>query len=255
VSLVAQDLTDYGRDLPHRPRLAPLVRRLARTSGLRWLRLHYAYPTEIDDALIAAIAEEPTVCKYLDVPFQHVDDGVLKAMRRGYGATAVRALVAKLRARVPGIAIRTTLLVGHPGETDAAFARLRDFVLESELEHVGVFPFSREEGTAAAGLGGRVLARTAKRRAAALMRAQQAIARRHGQALVGRELTVLVEGPSPESPLLLAGRHAGQAPEIDGRVYLALPPDAPAPATGSFVTARVTQAADYDLAAEVVGPA
>ncbi|HEY3356338.1 MAG TPA: 30S ribosomal protein S12 methylthiotransferase RimO [Polyangia bacterium] len=255
ISVVAQDLTDYGSDLTGRPRLGPLVRRLARVPGLRWLRLHYAYPTEIEDDLVAAIAEEPTVCKYLDVPFQHVDDGVLKAMRRGYGRRQVVALVEKLRAAVPGIVLRTTLLVGHPGETDAAYEALRDFVAQAALEHVGIFKFSREEGTAAATEPGRVLARVAARRHAALMKLQRGIARRHRDALVGRELEVLVEGPSDESPFLLRGRHAGQAPEIDGSVFLALPPDAPAPATGAFVRARVTQAADYDLAAEIRGHA
>jgi ribosomal protein S12 methylthiotransferase len=255
VSLVAQDLTDYGRDLPARPALGALVRRLARVPGLRWLRLHYAYPTEIDDALLAAMAEEPTVCKYLDVPLQHVDDRVLKAMRRGYGARQVRALVERLRRDVPGISLRTTLLVGHPGETEAAFAALKDFVREAALEHVGVFAFSREEGTAAAALRGRVPVRVAHRRLAALIRVQRPIARRHREVLVGRDLEVLVEGPSEESPFVLRGRHAAQAPEIDGCVYLTLPPDTLAPAPGAFVRARVTQVADYDLAAEVHGPA
>jgi ribosomal protein S12 methylthiotransferase len=252
VSLVAQDLTDYGSDLPGRPRLGPLVRRLARVPGLRWLRLHYAYPTEIDDDLLAAIAEEPTVCKYLDVPLQHVDDAVLKAMRRGHGARAARALVQRLRRAVPGITLRTTMLVGHPGETAAAFARLCDFVREAELDHLGVFSFSREEDTAAAALAGRVPARTAEQRRRALMRLQRPIAKARRRALLGREVEVLVEGPSEESDLLLRGRHAGQAPEIDGCVYLSLPPDLKAPpAPGDFVTARVTQAADYDLVAEV----
>jgi len=234
VSLVAQDLTDYGHDLPGRPRLGPLVRRLARVPGLRWLRLHYAYPTEVDDDLLAAIAEEPTICKYLDVPLQHVDDAVLKAMRRGHGGAAARALVARLRRAIPGLTLRTTLLVGHPGETEDAFRRLCDFVREAELDHLGVFAFSRELGTAAATLPGRVPARTAEQRRRALMRLQRPIARARRQALLGRDLDVLVEGPSEESDLLLRGRHAGQAPEIDGCVYLALPPDlasAPRPAT------------------------
>jgi ribosomal protein S12 methylthiotransferase len=252
VSLVAQDLTDYGSDLPGRPRLGPLVRRLARVPGLRWLRLHYAYPTEIDDDLLAAVAEEPTVCKYLDVPLQHVDDGVLKAMRRGHGERAARALVARLRRAVPRLTLRTTLLVGHPGETEAAFRRLCDFVRAAEFDHLGVFTFSREEGTPAATLAGRVPARTAERRRRAVMRLQRPVARARRRALLGRELEVLVEGPSEESELLLRGRHAGQAPEIDGCVYLALPPDlAAAPRPGDFVTARVTQASDYDLVAEV----
>ncbi|MBI5482053.1 MAG: 30S ribosomal protein S12 methylthiotransferase RimO [Deltaproteobacteria bacterium] len=256
VSLVAQDLTDYGSDLPGRPRLGALVRRLARVPGLRWLRLHYAYPTEIEDDLLEAIAGEPAVCKYLDVPLQHVDDAVLKAMRRGQGGAAARALVARLRRAIPGLTLRTTMLVGHPGETEAAFGRLRDFVREAELDHLGVFTFSREEGTAAATLRGRVPARVAEARRRALMRLQRPIARARRRALLGREIEVLVEGPSEESDLLLRGRHAGQAPEIDGCVYLALPEGLPAaPRPGDFVRTRVTQVSDYDLVAEVLGPA
>jgi ribosomal protein S12 methylthiotransferase len=145
------------------------------------------------------------------------------------------------------------MLVGHPGETEAAFERVCDFVREAEFDHLGVFAFSREEGTAAATLGARVPARTAERRRRALMRLQQPIARARRRALLGREVEVLVEGPSEESELLLRGRHAGQAPEIDGCVYLTLPPDlARAPRPGDFVRARVTQAADYELVAEVV---
>ncbi|MSP17834.1 MAG: 30S ribosomal protein S12 methylthiotransferase RimO [Myxococcales bacterium] len=250
VNLVAQDLTKYGDDLPgDRPNLAGLLRAVARVPGLRWVRLHYAYPTAVTDELIDVIASEPAVVKYLDVPFQHVDDLVLKRMRRGHTARTLYELVEKLRVRVPGIVIRTTFLVGHPGETEEAFMRLEEFVRTAELDHVGAFVFSKEDGTASAELDGEVPTRVAKARKNRLMRLQRRLSRQRQKALVGRELEVLVEGVSRESEYLLAGRWAGQAPEVDGVVYLADGTARP----GDFVRARVTSFADYDLAASIIG--
>src|SRR5579871_5949517 len=248
INLVAQDLTTYGRDLDGAHDLAKLVRRLARVDGLRWLRLHYAYPTATTDALIDAIAEEPAVAKYIDMPLQHIDDELLKLMRRGYVGKTPRALVEKLRARIPGVTLRTTFIVGHPGETEDAFQRLCEFVEEAEFDRVGVFTFSHEDGTHSATLDGVVPARTMERRRRDLMRLQRKISRKKMKAMVGRELDVLVEGPSEESEYVLAGRHAGQAPEIDGQVFLALA-DGVAPRAGDLVRARVTGFADYDLSA------
>jgi ribosomal protein S12 methylthiotransferase len=251
INLVAQDLTTYGSDLNADVDLAKLVRRLGRIAGLKWLRLHYAYPTATSDALLDAIAEEPAVAKYIDMPLQHIDDGILKAMRRGYVGKTPRALIEKIRARIPGVTLRTTFIVGHPGETEDAFKRLCDFVEEAEFDRVGVFTFSVEEGTHSATLDGRVPARTMERRRRDLMRLQRKISRRKMKAMVGRELEVLVEGPSEESEYLLVGRHAGQAPEIDGQVFLALGDNftARAPRQGDLVRARVTRFADYDLSA------
>jgi ribosomal protein S12 methylthiotransferase len=254
INLVAQDLTTYGKDLDGELHLAALVRRLGRVDGLRWLRLHYAYPTATTDALIAAVAEEPRVAKYIDMPLQHVDDDVLKKMRRGHVGKTARALVDKIRARIPGVTLRTTFIVGHPGETDEAFARLCAFVREAEFDRVGVFTYSNEEGTHAAKLAdelGLVPAREMERRRRELMRIQRQISRRKMKAAVGSELEVLVEGPSPESEYLFAGRHEGQAPEIDGSVFLALADGVAAPRAGDLVRARVTGYADYDLAATV----
>jgi ribosomal protein S12 methylthiotransferase len=253
INLVAQDLTTYGWDLDGKngDQLARLVRQLAAVDGLRWLRLHYAYPTATTDALLDAIAEEPRVAKYVDMPLQHVDDGVLKIMRRGYTGKTVRALVQKIRARIPGVTLRTTFIVGHPGETEDAFRRLCDFVVEAEFDRVGVFTYSVEEGTHAATLPDRVDAATMQRRRRELMRLQRKISRRKMKAMVGRELDVLVEGQSDESEYLLVGRHEGQAPEIDGSVYLALDDGVPAPRQGDLVRARVTHFADYDLSATV----
>ena len=257
ICLIAQDLTTYGTDLPgakqpDAPRLASLLRDLGAVEGLAWIRLHYAYPTACTDELLDVIASEPRVASYLDVPIQHVDSDVLKSMRRGYGEKQVRDLVARFRAQVPGGTLRTTFIAGHPGETDAAFQRLCDFVREAELDHVGVFNFSREEGTVAALLPKRVPQKEIDARRRELLRIQRQVSKKKLHALQGRVLRVLVEGASDESEYLSMGRHEGQAPEIDGQVYLSLPPDAATPAPGTFVEARVTHSAEYDLAAELV---
>jgi len=264
ICLIAQDLTTYGTDLrgvkqtsaaspePGAPRLATLLRDLGAVEGLAWIRLHYAYPTACTDELFDVIAGEPRVASYLDVPIQHVDSGVLKSMRRGYGEKQVRDLVERFRARVAGGTLRTTFIAGHPGETDAAFQRLCDFVRDAELDHVGVFNFSREEGTVAALLPKRVPQKEIDARRRELLRIQRQVSKKKLRALHGRVLRVLVEGASDESEYLSMGRHEGQAPEIDGQVYLSLPPDAATPAPGTFVEARVTHSAEYDLAAELV---
>jgi ribosomal protein S12 methylthiotransferase len=248
LNLIAQDLTKYGDDLADPPNLARLLRRLARIDGVKWLRLHYAYPTAVTDELIDVIASEPRVAKYLDVPFQHCDDTVLKRMRRGHTHKQLEQLVDKLRSRVPGIVIRTTFLVGHPGETPEAFARLSDFIERSRFERLGVFTFSKEEGTPAAQLGEEVPRNEAKKRRTALMRLQRAISKQQQKALVGQEIEVLVDGVSDESEYLLQGRWYGQAPEIDGVVYLTDGEARP----GDLVRAKVTKYADYDLAASIV---
>jgi ribosomal protein S12 methylthiotransferase len=268
ICLVAQDLTTYGTDLvvggdggagPHAASsnhpsatLETLLSAIAGIRGLRWIRLHYAYPSAVTDGLLAVMAREPSVAKYLDVPVQHVDDGVLKAMRRGYGARVVHGLVERFRRLVPGSTLRTTFIVGHPGETEAAFARLCDFVRQAELDRVGVFNFSREEGTVAAMLPGRVPAEEVDARRRELLRIQREVSKKKLRDLRGKEIEVLVEGPSDESEYLLMGRHEGQAPEIDGQVYLTMRDDL-APQPGDFVRARVTHSAEYDLAAECVG--
>jgi ribosomal protein S12 methylthiotransferase len=265
INLVAQDLTTYGEDLPRAPgaaapTLASLLRRIGapdeeEAGALRWIRLHYAYPTAVTDELLDAIAELPRVAKYLDVPLQHADDGVLKRMRRGHVGKTVWQLVERARARVPDIALRTTFIVGHPGETEEAFEGLLSFVRQARFDHVGVFCYSPEEGTHSATLpeGEQVPPKEAERRRRELMRLQRSLSRKRMKALVGKDLDVLVEGPSEESEYLLQGRHAGQAPEIDGHVYLSLG-EAAADLSlqpGDMVRARVSGFADYDLAAEV----
>jgi ribosomal protein S12 methylthiotransferase len=216
-------------------------------SAVRWLRLLYTYPSGITEQLLDAIAEVPSVARYLDLPLQHIDDQVLRHMRRGHGERFLRRLLGRIRTRLPELTLRTTLLVGHPGETPAAFDRLARFVEEAEFDHLGVFRYSREEGTAAAGIPGRVAASEAQRRARHLMALQRRISRRKLRQRVGEEIEVLVDGTAEESPLLLCGRHAGQAPEIDGCVYLTDGTARP----GSLVRARVVRTSDYDLVASI----
>lgn len=248
LSLVAQDLTAYGYDLPGRPRLHDLLRALVRVDGIRWIRLHYAYPRDVPDALVEVVASEPKIVKYLDMPLQHSSDRLLRAMKRGRDSVFLRRLLARLRERIPGLALRTSLIVGLPGETERDFEGLLRFVEEQRFERLGVFEYSPEEGTPAAEMARQVPEPVKRERRARIMEAQQAISRAHQRALVGRRLEVLVEGASEETEHLLAGRHAQQAPEIDGLTYVndgvAYP--------GEIVTVEVTDASDYDLVGRVV---
>jgi len=246
-NLVAQDLTRYGVDLADKPTLAALLDRIAGIDGVRWIRLHYTYPTAFTDELVDVIARRDTIIPYIDVPLQHIDDDMLKKMRRGHTSRITRNLVERLRRDIPGLVLRTTFIVGHPGETDDAFRALCDFVQETEFDHMGAFPYSRENGTVSALLPGRVADDLAEARRDELMEIQRGVSRKKLEAMHGRTLDVLVEGVSEESELLLQGRWYGQAPGIDGCVILT---DGTAP-TGSIVPARVTDSADYDLAASL----
>jgi ribosomal protein S12 methylthiotransferase len=247
VNLVAQDLTRYGWDLAERPTLAALLRAVCRVEGLRWVRLHYTYPSAFTDELIDVIASEEKVVKYVDVPLQHIDDRMLKIMRRGHSARVTHELLERLRARMPEVVLRSTFIVGHPGETDEMFGSLCAFVTDAELDRVGVFTYSKEPGTVSAMLPHRVSAAVSAERQGRLMELQRGVSRRKNQAMVGRTIEVLVEGESDESELLLQGRWYGQAPEIDGSVYLADGTARP----GDLVRARVTDGSDYDLAASM----
>jgi len=250
LNLVAQDLTAYGHDLPGRPKLHDLLKALAEVD-VRWIRLHYAYPRDFPEALIDVIAGEPRIVKYLDMPLQHCSDKLLRRMKRGRDGKFLRSLLARIRERVPGIVMRTSLIAGLPGETEDDFRELCDFVQEQRFERLGVFEYSDEEGTPAFDLDGKIEARVIRRRRRELMALQRRINREQNTALVGREIEVLVEGPSPETEHLLIGRHAGQAPEIDGQVYINDGFAEP----GALVRVRVEQAADYDLVGGIVGSA
>lgn len=247
INLIAQDLTRYGVDLADKPTLAALLRELEGIEGLSWVRLHYTYPSAFTDELIEVIADSSVVAKYIDVPLQHIDDDMLKRMRRGHSSRVTHDLIDRLRTRIDNVVLRSTFIVGHPGESDEVFERLCDFVREARLDHVGAFTYSKEEGTVSGLLPHRVAANVMQERQATLMEIQREISRSKNQAKVGQTIQVLVEGESDESEYLMQGRWYGQAPEIDGSVYLS---NCEAP-IGAMVMARVTDGSDYDMAASV----
>jgi ribosomal protein S12 methylthiotransferase len=246
--LVAQDSTRWGLDLGLRDGLALLLRRLARVDGVRWIRVMYAYPATVTDAILDAIASEEKVVKYVDMPLQHANDTVLRRMKRPTGRGNLLGMVERVRARVPGVAFRTSFIVGFPGETEAEFGDLLAFVRDAEFDNVGVFTFSDEEGTTSFDLDGRVPAATKERRRKRLLAAQQRISARRNRARVGERVEVLMEGTHPDSDLLLKGRLPTQAPDIDGCVIV----NDGAAAPGSFVTCQITEAHPYDLVARIV---
>jgi len=247
LNLIAQDLTAWGRDLDPPASLAALLRALAAIDSLRWIRLLYCYPNLVSDELLATIADLEPVVNYIDMPMQHADDGMLRAMRRERSGAALHRLLDRIRTRIPDVTLRTSFIVGFPGETPQAFARLVEFVRAEQFDRVGVFTYSREEGTPACDFPDQVPDRVMRERRAELMEAQAEISMRKNRALVGRKLEVLVEGPAADSPAGPIGRLASQAPEIDGAVFLH--GDA---APGEFVRARVDRAMTYDLSATVV---
>ena len=246
INLIAQDLTAYGRDLEQPSSLAELLRELSAIEDLHWIRLLYCYPNFVTAELLDAIAELPKVVKYIDMPLQHADDAILRAMRRERSGTALVKLLDRVRRRIPGVVLRTSFIVGFPGETDAAFERLVDFVKDEQFDRVGVFTYSREENTAAYDMANQVPERVKRARRAHLMATQSEISLKKNRTLVGREVEVLVEGPMPGRATRLRARTEGQAPEIDGSVFLAGEAEA-----GEFVRARIDRALSYDLHATV----
>jgi ribosomal protein S12 methylthiotransferase len=248
IVLVAQDSTRYGLDHGLRDGLAYLLKRLGRVDGIRWIRVMYAYPATLTDPVLEAMASEEKVVKYVDIPLQHASDRLLRRMKRPTGRGNLLGMVERIRARVPGVAIRTSFIVGFPGETEEDFRELLAFVEAAQFDNVGVFTYSDEEGTSAFGLPGRVPQGTKERRKRRLLALQRRLATRRNRRRVGERLEVLVEGPHPESDLLLRGRTAGQAPEVDGMVIIADGTAEP----GSFVTCEVTEAHPYDLVARIV---
>jgi ribosomal protein S12 methylthiotransferase len=242
INLIAQDLTAYGRDLGPPTSLAALLRKLSEVEDLRWIRLLYCYPNFVTDELLDAIASLPKVLKYIDIPLQHADDGVLRAMRRERSGASLRKLLDRIRTHVPEVTLRTSFIVGFPGEDEPAFRRLLNFVREVEFDRVGVFTYSREENTAAWSLPNQVLERVKRARRAALMEEQAEISLRKNRDLVGREVEVLVEGSVPGRATRMRGRTPAQAPEIDGAVFLKGEAE-----PGEFVNARIERAFSYDL--------
>ena len=254
LNLVAQDLTHYGEDIGQADALAELVVALGDVDRLRWVRLMYVYPDNFTDSLIDAMAQTDNCLPYIDMPLQHASDQVLKRMNRRTSRRQVETLLTKLRRRVDDLVLRTTILVGHPGETEADFESLCDFVGEQRFDHLGCFMYSQEEGTLSARMPDQVQTVIKRHRHARIMAMQQPIARQHMNDRVGRRLEVLVEGLSDETDLLLQGRSWAQAPEIDGLVYIN---DAPADiGRGQIRDVQITEVVgDYDLLGHVIdGP-
>lgn len=249
INLIAQDVTAFGADRDDGANLIALLEELVKIEKLHWLRLLYAYPDGISDELLALMAREPKICRYLDVPIQHIDDQMLKAMNRRIDGAGIRALIAKIRQYLPDVTLRTSLIVGFPGETDDQFRRLLAFVEEGHFERLGVFRYSREEGTPAAELPDQVPERVQLARYRRLMKAQSRVSFRKNRALVGRIEPVLVEGVSEESELLLKGRSVRQAPDVDGLVYI----NAGQANVGDIVQLKITDSSEYDLVGAIVG--
>ena len=252
ITLIGQDTTCYGEDFGMKDGLAQLLDALARIEGLKWLRFLYAYPNKITTRLLETIAAHSNIAKYLDVPLQHASPSILKRMKRGGNAQIFLDLIAKARAIVPGIVIRTTFIVGFPGETEADFKILEDFITAAKIDWLGVFTYSDEDGSAAFTLDQKVPKRTIEARRRRLMRTQQKISATAKAEWVGRELDLLIEGESEETELLWEGRTLSHAPEIDGKVFINDfgPHETLVP--GTFYRAIITESHDYDLIARII---
>jgi len=248
LTLIAQDLTAYGRDLHDEANLVALLEALLQHTDIPWFRLLYAYPASVTDGLLQLMAEQPRILPYLDIPFQHVSDQVLRAMNRHYRRDTLDDLVRRIRRFVPDCAVRTTMMVGYPGETEADVTELVEALQTWRLDHVGVFQYQDEDGSRAAQLPDKVSDDEKEARYQQVMTTQAAISEQRQQRFVGRIEPVLVEGVSEESELLLEGRSRFQAPEIDGCVYITSGQVHP----GDIVPVRITEAHTYDLVGEVV---
>jgi len=250
--LISQDTTAYGTDLNLKDGLARLVEAISHVPGVEWVRFLYCYPTNITDELLRVMAERANVCKYFDIPLQHASRRVLQRMRRGGARAAYERLIARIRERVPGVAVRTTFIVGFPGERQEDFEELIEFVRAVQFDRVGVFTYSDEENAAGFELDEKVDAKTARQRERRLMKEQAKISRRRNRQLLGKQIRVLLEGRSKESDLLLEGRMETQAPEIDGAVLINDVPEGRDVRPGDFVTVEITEAHDYDLIARII---
>lgn len=248
IILIAQDITDFGADRNDGATLEKLLKELVKVDEIVWIRLLYAYPDGVTAELIELIATEEKICKYLDLPLQHIDDQILTQMNRHLNEQQSRDLLQRLRDRIPDLTLRTSFIVGFPGETHEQFDKLLKFVEEGHFERVGVFHYSREEGTVAAKLPEQVPARTKKSRLKKLMKAQARVSFNKNRSLVGCTERVLVEGYSEETDLLLKGRSARQSPDIDGQ-YLITSGVAD---VGEYIQLKITDSSEYDLIGEIV---
>jgi ribosomal protein S12 methylthiotransferase len=252
ITLIGQDTTCYGEDFGLKDGLALLLEKLGKIEDLRWIRFLYAYPNKITGKLLETIASSDKICSYMDVPLQHASAPVLKRMKRGGGADLFLRSIAKMRRVIPGLTLRTSFIVGFPGETEKEFEELCDFVLEAQFDWLGTFAYSDQGGANAYGLDLKVPVREIERRRKHLMSVQRQISKKKKKALVGQEFDLLLEGTSEETDLLLEGRTAMHAPEIDGKVFVNDFPGEITPQAGEFYRCQITEAHDYDLVARIL---
>jgi ribosomal protein S12 methylthiotransferase len=255
LNLISQDTTHYGRDLGPGQRLPRLLSELAKVEGLSWIRFLYCYPSHLTQELVEVASQHPNVCKYFDVPLQHVNERILQSMQRGGHRRMFTEMVSMIRNEIPDAALRTTFIVGYPGETDEQFRELCDFVQEMQFDHVGVFTYSDEEDTRAFELPEKVPSGIAAERRGVLMSLQRKIAHARNSSRIGQQVRVLLEGPSDETDLLLQGRMESQAPGIDGVVLINDVAEGLTPQAGAFVQVEITEAHDYDLIGRIVSVA
>ncbi len=252
ITLIGQDTTCYGEDFGLKDGLALLLEKLAKIEDLRWVRFLYAYPNKITGKLLETIAGHEKICSYMDVPLQHASASVLKRMKRGGGADVFLRSIDKMRRAIPGLILRTSFIVGFPGETEKEFEELCEFVREARFDWMGTFSYSDQEGADAYGLDKKLSVREIERRRKHLMGTQRQISKKKKKALVGQEFDLLLEGTSEETDLLMEGRTVMHAPEIDGKVFVNDFPEDAEPQTGEFYRCQITEAHDYDLVAKIV---
>ena len=246
--IIAQDTTKYGIDIYGESKLAELLKELCKIEKLKWIRFLYAYPETITDELIEVVKNEDKICKYFDIPIQHISNSVLKRMNRKSNGETIRNLIKRLRKEIPGVVIRTTVMVGFPGETKEDFEELYDFVKEARFERLGAFSFSKEEGTPAEKLKDQIHPMTKKSRYNKIMSLQQKIASETQQEMVGKELEVLIETKTFDGKYYV-GRSYREVPDIDGLIYIEMVDKA---LEGKFVKCKITKASGYDLIGEIV---
>jgi ribosomal protein S12 methylthiotransferase len=252
VTLIGQDTTCYGEDFGLKDGLALLLEKLAKIEDLRWVRFLYAYPNKITGRLLETIAAHEKICSYVDVPLQHASPSVLKRMKRGGGADVFLRTIEKIRRTIPDVTLRTSFIVGFPGETESEFEDLCDFVREAQFDWMGAFGYSDQDGADAFGLENKLPAKEIERRRKRLMQIQRQISKKRKKALVGKEFDLVLEGTSEETDLLLEGRTPMHAPEIDGKVFVNEFPEGVEPEFGKFYRCEVTEAHEYDLVVKIV---
>jgi ribosomal protein S12 methylthiotransferase len=252
ITLIGQDTTCYGEDFGLKDGLALLLEKLAGIEELRWVRFLYAYPNKITTRLLETIAAHEKICSYVDVPLQHASAATLKRMKRGGGAEIFLRTIEKMRRTIPGVTIRTSFIVGFPGETEKEFEELCEFARQAEFDWMGTFAYSDQEGATAYSLDDKLSPREVERRRKHLMDIQRGISKRRKKALRGKEFDILLEGPSEESDLLYEARSVMHAPEIDGKLYVADVPEGLIPVSGEFYRCEITETHDYDLVGRIV---